>query len=322
MGKRKAEKQPEDKGSKKRVVEEDLEPEEEVEKVVDRIEEKFEEEEIDPVAKKRAQLKKQSTTGKWSNKQRVLVFCARGVNFRTRHLMTDVRTLMPHSKKDVKLDRKDKLFVVNEVCEMKNCNNTVFFEMRRKSDLFMWLAKTPDGPSVKFLVENVHTMDELRLTGNHLKGSRPLLSFDSTFEEQPHLQLLKEMLIQIYGTPNYHPKSKPFVDHVLNFSWADNRVWFRNYQIVDTEVDKEMTTTLNEVGPRFVLNPIRIFAGSFCGATLWENPFYVSPNEFRRQQRRAASTKYLQRVQDKEAREQKKKVLELPKDELDGVFDE
>jgi ribosome biogenesis protein BRX1 len=33
-------------------------------------------------------------------------------------------------------------------------------------------AKSPDGPTVKFLVLNVHTMDELKLTGNHLKGSR------------------------------------------------------------------------------------------------------------------------------------------------------
>jgi len=25
------------------------------------------------------------------------------------------------------------------------------------------------------------------------------------------------------------------------------------------------------------LQPIRIFKGSFCGETLWENPFYVTP---------------------------------------------
>ncbi len=32
-------------------------------------------------------------------------------------------------------------------------------------------------------------------------------------------------------------------------------------------------------GPRFVLNLVRIFEGSFGGATLYENPNYVSPNE-------------------------------------------
>ena len=32
-------------------------------------------------------------------------------------------------------------------------------------------------------------------------------------------------------------------------------------------------------GPRFVLNLVRIFEGSFGGATLYENPNYMSPNE-------------------------------------------
>ena len=32
-------------------------------------------------------------------------------------------------------------------------------------------------------------------------------------------------------------------------------------------------------GPRFVLNLVRVFDGSFGGATLYENPNYVSPNE-------------------------------------------
>jgi len=41
------------------------------------------------------------------------------------------------------------------------------------------------------------------------------------------------MFIQIFGVPNKHPKSQPFVDNVLNFSVLDNRIWFRNYQILD-----------------------------------------------------------------------------------------
>lgn len=43
----------------------------------------------------------------------------------------------------------------------------------------------------------VHTTEELKLTGNHLKGSRPLLSFSAEFEMHPHLQLLKELLLQV-----------------------------------------------------------------------------------------------------------------------------
>lgn len=58
----------------------------------------------------------------------------------------------------------------------------------------MWLAKSPSGPSIKFQVSNIHTSDELKLTGNCLKWSRPLLSFDGGFETEPHLKLIKEMM--------------------------------------------------------------------------------------------------------------------------------
>ncbi|KAJ8787491.1 hypothetical protein J1605_022976 [Eschrichtius robustus] len=168
--------------------------------------------------------------GKWKNKERILIFSSRGINFRTRHLMQDLRMLMPHSKADTKMDRKDKLFVINEVCEIKNCNKCIYFEAKKKQDLYMWLSNSPHGPSAKFLVQNIHTLAELKMTGNCLKGSRPLLSFDPAFDELPHFALLKELLIQIFSTPRYHPKSQPFVDHVFTFTILDNRIWFRNFQ--------------------------------------------------------------------------------------------
>jgi ribosome biogenesis protein BRX1 len=44
--------------------------------------------------------------------------------------------------------------VLNEASEMKNCNNCVYFENRKHQDLYMWLSRCPNGPSVKFLVQN------------------------------------------------------------------------------------------------------------------------------------------------------------------------
>ena len=105
--------------------------------------------------------------------------------------------------------------------------------------LYLWMSNTPNGPSVKFLVHNVHTMDELKLTGNSLMGSRPILSFDAIFEQRPQLKLLKEMLTQVFGTPEGHPKSKPFIDHVYNFSYIDGKIWFRNYQVVENTLDEK-----------------------------------------------------------------------------------
>lgn len=33
----------------------------------------------------------------------------------------------------------------------------------------MWMGNISDGPTVKFLVNDVHTMKELKMTGNVLK---------------------------------------------------------------------------------------------------------------------------------------------------------
>ncbi|XP_067935786.1 ribosome biogenesis protein BRX1 homolog [Watersipora subatra] len=248
---------------------------------------------LEPVAKK----------GRWSNKERVLVFSSRGIGHRERHLMTDLRALMPHSKPDSKMEKSEKLLEINEIAEMKNCNKVLFFDSKKRKDLYLWAANTPSGPSVKFLVENIHTMDELKLTGNCLRGSRPILSFEKAFDSVPHYQLLKELFTQIFGTPNNHPKSQPFVDNVYTFSICDNRIWFRNFQIV------EESGSLVEIGPRFVLNPVKIFAGSFGGATLWQNPHYTSPNLYRRVMRQKLAQKYHIKNYNKDKNETRKANL-------------
>ncbi|XP_038048506.1 ribosome biogenesis protein BRX1 homolog [Patiria miniata] len=250
----------------------------------------------------------------WMNKQRVLVFAARGVSYRGRHLMLDLRTLMPHSKADVKMNSRAGMFQINEICDMKNCNKCVFFECRKKKDLFMWFANVPHGPSAKFLIENLHTMSELKLTGNCLRGARPILSFGKEFDEEPHYQLLKELFIQIFSTPNLHPKSQPFFDHMYTFSVLDNRIWFRNYQILEED------GSLVEIGPRFCLNLIRIFKGSIGGPTLYENPKYISPNEQRRFLKKQLALKFQDRKESMKGREERRLTETYKMDNLDEVF--
>ena len=99
---------------------------------------------------------------RWTNKTRVLVLAARNINYRGRHLMTDIKTMMPHGKADSKMQKKESLFAVNEIAEMKNCSKCLLFEGRKKKDVYMWAANVARGPSVKFEVENIHTMAELR----------------------------------------------------------------------------------------------------------------------------------------------------------------
>jgi len=181
---------------------------------------------------------------KWKNKQRVLLVSSRGVSYIARHIIDNLKTLMPHSRTDNKFDRKHGLGELSEIAEIRNCNKIMYIEMHKKQDAFMWLSAQPSGPSVKFSLENMHTMEELKLTGNCLKGSRPLLAFNDDFDSEPHWKLIKELLTQVMGTPYHHPKSQPFIDHVLNFSIVDNKIWVRNYQI------GEDVNSLAEIGPR------------------------------------------------------------------------
>ncbi|CAI2180045.1 19957_t:CDS:2 [Funneliformis geosporum] len=219
------------------------------------------------------------------NKQRVLVLSSRGINYRQRHLLNDLEALFPHFKKDSKLDTKFNLGILNELAELNNCNNCVFFEVRKHKDLYMWTSKTPNGPSIKFHVQNIHTMNELNMHGNCLKGSRPILSFDKNFDSEPCLLLIKEVFTHIFGVPKGARRSKPFIDHVISFTILDNRIWFRNFQVVEKDPKSsdikvnDKNISLVEIGPRFVLNVIRIFEGSFCGTSIYANPEFITPNQ-------------------------------------------
>ena len=88
------------------------------------------------------------------NKNKVLILSSRGIGYRIRHLMQDFIDLCPHAKKDVKIAEKSRLESVNEVCEMKGCNLAMFFEARKGKDFYLWLARSPDGPSMKFHMLN------------------------------------------------------------------------------------------------------------------------------------------------------------------------
>lgn len=68
--------------------------------------------------------------------------------------MNDLYSLLPHSRKDAKLDTKSKLYHLNELAELYNCNNVFFFEARKGKDLYVWMSKPPNGPTVKMHLQN------------------------------------------------------------------------------------------------------------------------------------------------------------------------
>lgn len=270
--------------------------------------------------------KKSATTddnGIKKNKQRVLVLSSRGVTFRHRHLLNDLASMLPHGRKDAKFDSKSKLYELNSLCELFNCNNCLFFEARKGQDLYLHCSSVPNGPTIKFHVQNLHTMEELHFTGNCLKGSRPILSFDAAFDKQPHLQVIRAQFQRIFGVPQGARKSKPFIDHVMSFSVVDGKIWVRNYQINEEEASKvksaeaeadatkDTDLSLIEIGPRFVLTPIYISEGSFGGPLIFSNKSFVTPNQVRSDMRKLKATKHNGRSEQTRERLSKKGDLGL-----------
>ncbi len=173
-------------------------------------------------------------------------------------------------------------------------------------------------------------MEELHFAGNCLKGSRPVLSFDAAFEQEPHLKVIKELFLQMFGVPQGARKSKPFIVHVMGFSVADGKIWVRNYEIGEVEKakgegeeeeankgrkskggDKDTDISLVEIGPRFVMTPIVIQEGSFGGPIIYENKRFISPNLVRSQLRKAKAGRHNQRVEQKREGLGKKESLGL-----------
>lgn len=273
--------------------------------------------------------KEDENNDKPRNRQRLLILSSRGVTYRHRHLLSDLHSLLPHSRKDAKLDTKTQLSQLNELADLYNCNNVMFFEARKGKDLYIWLSKPPNGPTVKMHCQNVHTMEELNFTGNCLKGSRPILSFDSNFDKQAHTKVLKELLTQAFGVPPGSRRTKPFVDHVMGFTLADGKIWIRCYQIGETEASKKATTepdaaapvingkpgetsiSLIEIGPRLVLTPIVTLEGSFGGPVIYENKEFVSPNQVRADLIKSKAGRYNRRAEGEGVRKVKRRELGL-----------
>ena len=158
-------------------------------------------------------------------------------------------------------------------------------------------------------------MSELNFTGNAVKGSRAIVSFDKSFDLVPAAAVIKELLQSTFSVPRGSRKSKPFIDRVVSFTYADNKVWMRHYEIQpitsseearvvssleaaakrglarDEPVEEEEAPADNdhsldgveliEIGPRFVMTPTVILEGSFSGPKVYENKEFVSADSVR-----------------------------------------
>ena len=76
-----------------------------------------------------------------------------------------------------------------------------------------------------------------------------------------------------------------------------------------------------EIGPRFVLNPVKLFAGSFGGATIWSNENFKSSAAIRAQSKRSTAGLHMKRVVSHENTVSRKQQAQIERSDVDKVFD-
>lgn len=217
---------------------------------------------------------------------------------------------------------------MNALADLHSCNYIFFLEGRKNgADLYLWLAKAPNGPTIKFHVSNIHTMAELGFGGNCLKGGRGIVVFDKSFDESltangaESTGLIREMIRGVFCVPSKGVRgAKPFIDRVVGVYGLDGKIWIRVYEIRECGKDNAQESIVDdadsglklvEIGPRIVLTPIVILEGSFGGPVIFENKMYVSPNLVRREVRLKKSARYAQRTYDRTDRNRKIRGLGL-----------
>ncbi|SBT30849.1 BRIX domain [Plasmodium ovale wallikeri] len=213
---------------------------------------------------------------RWKNRQRVLIVKSPLKKKKCESFVDNLKLLLPHHKMESKWKKKDRKSNLYDISCYRNCNNVIFIDVRRER-YCMWICKNVTGPSLYFEIRDYIPLHSLMFSGNCLLYSRPLLLFSKSFDKKIHLQLIKEMFIQVFGTSRYHPLSKPFYDHCYYFYHINNFVIFRHYQILpetladSNNVEKQK---LVEIGPRFTLHIIKIFEDFFKGRVIYENMTY------------------------------------------------
>jgi ribosome biogenesis protein BRX1 len=136
-----------------------------------------------------------------------------------------------------------------------------------------------------------------------------------------HLNIYLHLLT---STTHTHKRTSPTI-----------QIWVRNYQILEQSATtakeahnqrkltgQSSTTSLIEIGPRFVLNPIRIFRGSFGGQTLYVNDEFVNPNVVRAMEKKEQGERYVKRkgAERKRVRYGEELKRSVPVDPLGDVF--
>jgi ribosome biogenesis protein BRX1 len=67
----------------------------------------------------------------------------------------------------------------------------MYFEVKKKINFALWVGRYPEGPSVKFQLDGIVHLRDIKFQGNSVKGARHILSFDSQMESDPKMRMAK-----------------------------------------------------------------------------------------------------------------------------------
>lgn len=242
-------------------------------------------------------------------------------------LKRDYEALCPHTKLEFKFTDEFQPHRLAHVARKRGCDLIAYWETRRHTDLFLYLAAAPSGPTAKFHVFNIKSSQSMRFTGNFARFTRPVLNFSEEFEQSAPMRIAQELLKRCFQAPYLHFRQAPFIDHLFQFVVADRVSRQFDFHAYAFEFDDTVRrprdgedVVLREAGPGFSMVPVALYAGCMTGDTVWENPGYLTQGEVRLQQRLRQQRENERRANEREWKAARGEREALSENPVDAVF--
>jgi ribosome biogenesis protein BRX1 len=257
------------------------------------------------------------------NRQRVLIVVSRGTKRRQKFVAQELLSIMSHAKAHSKIETdQDIPNQIKKRCAKAKCENFMYFEIR-KTFQYLWIGKSPEGPSAFLHVLDYTPLEKSKHTGNFMIASRTLFSFGEQFDIKPEYNLLKELLVDSLNVPKNYPRTFRYVEKVMSFELINGTIHLRMFQVKQNPSMKE-GFELIESGPRMNLQLIKIFAGTLGGDVLYENPDFKYPEFKKLEKKELKLQKKIKKINGKDDQEIKWENVDAENedDEQNGDFEE
>ncbi|KMV66689.1 60S ribosomal subunit biogenesis RNA-bindingprotein [Encephalitozoon cuniculi EcunIII-L] len=180
-----------------------------------------------------------------------VILSTRGASVKIRHLMKDISRLVK-VEEEQKWDMGKNYGELRSLMAINECDSMLFFRSTKRSD-DLWMGIL-DGVSVLFRMHNMSTMRDCNFPVNSFKDCGYVLMFSKEFEDIEHLKYTKDVIEHIF-------RSNETKDKALCFFYLDGVIWVRCYKI---------GKKLEEIGPRLVLEVLKVLEKCFEGKALYK----------------------------------------------------